>query len=171
MKSLINWIKRMIELIQGTTSAPVDDVRRQEIPSRLAIEKGIYPDEAVVVGQLAGGDGIYVEQINGLDENNVLDKKARGNIVINRNLLSIDLSVNLLHLPYITIGYSKGTMETQYGELIQKSVLTINGVEYQYGTWFVIGMYNIGGYDRYAIEWLGNDMFELETTDSITLRI
>lgn len=161
----------MIELIQGDASTIVDDIRRQELPSRLAIEKGIYPDEAVVVGQLSGGDGMYVEQIDGLDENNVLNKKARGNIVINRDIFSADLIVDSLHLPYILIGKPKEYMDMKYGELIDKSVLIINGIEYNYNTWFVIGTYNIGGYDRYAIEWLGNDMFELETTDSVTLRI
>lgn len=171
MKSLINWIKRMIELIQGIPSAPIDDVKRQEIPSRLAIEKGIYPDEAIVVSQIAGGDGMSVKQSDGYDENYNLDLKARGNLIINRETLKLELTITPSILPYIRIDIPKETMEMKYGKLIPKAVLIINGVEYSYGDWFVIGMYNIDGFDQYAIEWLGNDMFELEADDSAMLRI
>ena len=171
MKLLINWIKRMIELIQGTTSTPVDDVRRQEIPSRLAIEKGIQPDEAVTVAQISGGDGISVQQLDGFDDNYNLDLKARGNILINKETLIIEPYIDTTILPYLIIENTAESVKMQYGKLIEKSVIIINGVEYSYHNWFVIGTYEINGFTHHAIKWLGNDMFELEKTDSITLRI
>lgn len=168
----------MIELIQGTTSTPSDDVRRQEIPSRLAIEKGMYPDEAVTVSQIAGGNGIFVKQTNGnvvdIDGNVTVDLKARGNIVINRNQLDIRISIDETTLPdYLPIEMTSELMETTFGTLKEKAVLIINGIEYNYGQyeWFIIGVYNLNGYDQLAIKWLGNDKFQIEPSDSIRLRI
>ena len=183
MKILINWIKRMIELIQGTTSTPSDDVRRQEIPSRLAIEKGMYPDEAVTVAQIAGGNGMQVKQTNGntmdIDGNIVTDLKARGNLIINRNQLDIKIGIVAEMLPnYLHINMTSELMEKAFGTLKEKAVLIINGVQYSYevseyanANWFTIGVYSINGYDQLAIKWLGNDKFQIEVTDSIFLRI
>ena len=161
----------MITLIQGTTSTPVDDVRRQEIPSRLAIEKGMYPDEAVVVGQLSGGDGMVVKQTNGFDDNYNLDLKARGNLVINRDIFESELYVNVAVLPYIVLNNTAESMKLRFGKLLNRATLIVNGVQYNYGDWFELGTYDVGGFEHYAVKWLGNDMFQLATNDSVILRI
>ena len=168
---LWEWIKRMIELIQGTTSTPVDDIRRQEIPSRLAIEKGMYPDEAVVVGQVSGGDGIIVEQTDGFDENYNLDLKSRGNLIIDRDIFESELYVDVAILPYLTLNNTEESMKLRFGKLLNRATLIVNGVQYNYGDWFELGTYNVSGFEQYAVKWLGDDMFELTETDSVTLRI
>lgn len=168
---LLKWIKRMIKLIQGTASTPVDDIRRQEIPSRLAIEKGMYPDEAVVVGQVSGGDGIIVEQTDGFDENYNLDLKSRGNLIIDRDIFESELYVNTTILPYFTLNNTEESMKLRFGKLLNRATLIVNGVQYNYGDWFELGTYNVSGFEQYAVKWLGNDMFELTETDSVTLRI
>ncbi len=161
----------MIELIQGTTSTPVDDIRRQEIPSRLAIEKGMYPDEAVVVGQVSGGDGIIVEQTDGFDENYNLDLKSRGNLIIDRDIFESELYVDTTILPYLTLNNTEESMKIRFGKLLNRATLIVNGVQYNYGDWFELDTYNVSGFEQYAVKWLGNDMFELTETDSVTLRI
>ena len=173
----------MIQLIEGTISTPVDDVRRQERPSRLAIEKGMYPDEAVTVSQIAGGNGIQVKQTDGntmdIDGNIITDLKARGNLIINRNQLDIKIGISADMLPdYLPIDMTPEFFEQAFGILKEKSVLVINGVQYSYevseyanANWFTIGVYNINGYDQLAIKWLGNDKFQIEPSDSIRLRI
>ena len=161
----------MIELIQGTTSTPVDDIRRQEIPSRLAIEKGMYPDEAVVVGQVSGGDGIIVEQTDGFDENYNLDLKSRGNLIIDRDIFESELYVDVAVLPYLTLNNTEESMKLRFGKLLNRATLIVNGVQYNYGDWFELDTYNVSGFEQYAVKWLGNDMFELTETDSVTLRI
>ena len=168
---LLGWIKRMIQLIQGTTSTPVDDVRRQEIPSRLAIEKGMYPDEAVVVGQLSGGDGMIVEQTDGFDKNYNRELKAVGNMVFNRDVFESELYVNTTILPYLTLNNTEESMKLRFGKLLNRATLIVNGVQYNYGDWFELGTYNVGGFEHYAVKWLGDDMFQLATKDSVILRI
>ena len=168
---LLKWIKRMIKLIQGTASTPVDDIRRQEIPSRLAIEKGMYPDEAVVVGQVSGGDGIIVEQTDGFDENYNLDLKSRGNLIIDRDIFESELYVATTILPYLILNNTEESMKLRFGKLLNRATLIVNGVQYNYGDWFELGTYNVSGFEQYAVKWLGNDMFELTETDSVTLRI
>ena len=161
----------MIELIQGTTSTPVDDIRRQEIPSRLAIEKGMYPDEAVVVGQVSGGDGMLVEQTDGFDNNYNLDLKSRGNLIINRVIFESELYVNVAILPYLTLNNTEESMKLRFGKLLNRATLIVNGVQYNYGDWFELDTYNVSGFEQYAVKWLGDDMFQLATTDSVILRI
>ena len=161
----------MITLIEGTTSTPVDDIRRQEIPSRLAIEKGMYPDEAVVIGQVSGGDGIIVEQTDGFDENYNLDLKSRGNLIIDRDIFESELYVDVAVLPYLRLNNTGESMKLRFGKLLNRATLIVNGVQYNYGDWFKLGTYNVGGFEHYAVKWLGNDMFELTETDSVTLRI
>ena len=161
----------MITLIQGTTSASVDDVRRQEIPSRLAIEKGMYPDEAVVVGQVSGGDGMLVKQTDGFDDNYNLDLKARGNLVINRDMFESELYVDTTILPYLTLNNTAESMKLRFGKLLNRATLIVNGVQYNYGDWFELGTYDVGGFEHYAVKWLGDDMFQLATNDSVILRI
>ena len=161
----------MITLIEGTTSTPVDDIRRQEIPSRLAIEKGMYPDEAVVIGQVSGGDGIIVEQTDGFDENYNLDLKSRGNLIIDRDIFESELYVDVAVLPYLTLNNTEESMKLRFGKLLNRATLIVNGVQYNYGDWFELGTYNVSGFEQYAVKWLGNDMFELTETDSVTLRI
>ena len=168
---LLKWIKRMIKLIQGTTSTPVDDIRRQEIPSRLAIEKGMYPDEAIVVGQVSGGDGIIVEQTDGFDENYNLDLKSRGNLIIDRDIFESELYVATTILPYLTLNNTGESMKLRFGKLLNRATLIVNGVQYNYGDWFELGTYNVSGFEQYAVKWLGDDMFQLATTDSVILRI
>ena len=161
----------MITLIQGTTSTPVDDVRRQEIPSRLAIEKGMYPDEAVVVGQVSGGDGMLVKQTDGFDDNYNLDLKARGNLVINRDIFESELYVDTTILPYLTLNNTAESMKLRFGKLLNRATLIVNGVQYNYGDWFELDTYDVGGFEQYAVKWLGDDRFYLATTDSVILRI
>lgn len=161
----------MITLIEGTTSTPVDDIRRQEIPSRLAIEKGMYPDEAVVIGQVSGGDGIIVEQTDGFDKNYNLDLKSRGNLIIDRDIFESELYVDVAVLPYLRLNNTGESMKLRFGKLLNRATLIVNGVQYNYGDWFELGTYNVGGFEHYAVKWLGNDMFELTETDSVTLRI
>ena len=168
---LWDWIKRMVTLIQGTTSTPVDDIRRQEIPSRLAIEKGMYPDEAVVVGQVSGGDGIIVEQTDGFDENYNLDLKSRGNLIIDRDIFESELYVDVAVLPYLTLNNTEESMKLRFGKLLDRATLIVNGVQYNYGDWCELGTYNVSGFQQYAVKWLGDDMFQLATTDSVILRI
>ena len=173
----------MEQITQGINSSSIDNIKRQEIPSRLAIEKGMYPDEAVAVAQIAGGNGIQVKQTDGntmdIDGNIVTDLKARGNLIINRNQLDIRISIDETTLPdYLPIEMTSELMETAFGTLKEKAVLIINGVQYSYevseyanANWFTIGVYSIHGYDQLAIKWLGNDKFQIEVTDSIFLRI
>ena len=161
----------MITLIEGTTSTPVDDIRRQEIPSRLAIEKGMYPDEAVVIGQVSGGDGIIVEQTDGFDENYNLDLKSRGNLIIDRDIFESELYVDVAVLPYLTLNNTGESMKLRFGKLLNRATLIVNGVQYNYGDWFELGTYNVSGFEHYAVKWLGDDMFQLATTDSVILRI
>ena len=161
----------MITLIQGTTSASVDDVRRQEIPSRLAIEKGMYPDEAVVVGQLSGGDGMIVKQTDGFDEDYNREPKAVGNMVFNRDVFESELYVDTTILPYLTLNNTAESMKLRFGKLLNRATLIVNGVQYNYGDWFKLGTYDVGGFEHYAVKWLGDDMFELTETDSVMLRI
>ena len=168
---LLKWIKRMITLIQGTTSTPVDDIGRQEIPSRLAIEKGMYPDEAIVVGQVSGGDGIVIEQTNGFDENYNLDLRSRGNLIIDRDIFESELYVDVAVLPYLTLNNTEESMKLRFGKLLNRAILIVNGVQYNYGDWFELGTYNVSGFEQYAVKWLGDDMFQLATTDSVILRI
>ena len=161
----------MITLIEGTTSTSVDDIRRQEIPSRLAIEKGMYPDEAVVIGQVSGGDGIIVEQTDGFDKNYNLDLKSRGNLIIDRDIFESELYVDVAVLPYLTLNNTGESMKLRFGKLLNRATLIVNGVQYNYGDWFKLGTYNVGGFEHYAVKWLGDDMFQLATTDSVILRI
>ena len=161
----------MIELIQGTTSTPVDVIRRQEIPSRLAFEKGMYPDEAVVIGQVSGGDGIVIEQTNGFDENYNLDLKSRGNLIIDRDIFESELYVDVAVLPYLTLNNTGESMKLRFGKLLNQATLIVNGVQYNYGDWFELDTYNVSGFEQYAVKWLGDDMFQLATTDSVILRI
>lgn len=176
----------MIELIEGIPSTPVDDIRRQEIPSRLAIEKGMLPDEAITVSQIAGGNGIQIKQTDGLSSiyneetglyEEVLDTIARGNIIINRNQLDIPLDIPLdidTNIPpYIMINMIPEYFNKQFGDLKEKAVLIINGIQYNYGinNWFVIDVQEINGYNQLVVQWLGDDLFNIEITDSIILRI
>ena len=172
----------MIELIRGNDSTPVDDVRRQEIPSRLAIEKGMLPDEAITVSQIAGGNGIQIKHTDGLSSiynketglyEEVLDTVARGNIIVNRNQLDIPLDIDTNILPYIMINMIPEYFNKQFGDLKEKAVLIINGIQYNYGinNWFVIDVQEINGYNQLVVQWLGNDLFNIEVTDSIILRI
>ena len=131
----------------------------------------MYPDEAVVVGQLSGGDGMLVKQTDGFDDNYNLDLKARGNLVINRDIFESELYVDTTILPYLTLNNTEESMKIRFGKLLNRATLIVNGVQQNYGDWFELDTYDVGGFEHYAVKWLGDDMFELTETDSVMLRI
>lgn len=143
--------------------------KRYQVDQQL--KKVCIQDEAVVIGQVSGGDGIVIEQTNGFDENYNLDLKSRGNLIIDRDIFESELYVDVAVLPYLTLNNTEESMKLRFGKLLNRATLIVNGVQYNYGDWFELDTYNVSGFEQYAVKWLGDDMFQLATTDSVILRI
>lgn len=170
----------MATLNQGVDSRISDDVRRQEFPSRLAIEKGMQLDEALVVSQLSGGNGIFVEQSDGVeyvynsetDEwNEVLYKPSIGNLFIRRFNNKYPLSatdgsaiIDISQWERMCKLYGNPLERENINSdksVLRTAELYINGVAYHnWEHW---------EYRRGEIYWYG--MFPLEEDDDIYLKV
>ena len=135
---------------------------------RVAIEKGMLPDEAVCVGQLSGGDGIYVSQSDGQLINSageiVFSKDGKNNMVISQQ--RVHLNVRFVNANRLEGLINYWTINKMFGALLNTSLLIINSISYNM-TWFnvVSGTDQYGNSDMPVITWSG--AFPLEVTDSI----
>ena len=137
---------------------------------RLAIEKGLLPDEAVAVGQLSGGDGIAIVQSDGryLNAEGIpeYDIQGRNNIVINRKKFTTTLSLSTIDKTILYSYLPMADIRKQYGLLIESSTLVVNSVPYS-RAWFTVqtGTDEFGQENTAIIHWQGR--FELDDTDEV----
>ena len=137
---------------------------------RLAIEKGLLPDEAVAVGQLSGGDGMSVVQSDGryLNAEGIpeYDIQGRNNIVINRKKFTTTLSLSTIDKTILYSYLPMADIRKQYGLLIESSTLVVNSVPYN-RAWFTVqtGTDEFGQENTAIIHWQGR--FELDDTDEV----
>ena len=135
---------------------------------RLAVEKGLLPDEAVCVGQLSGGDGVYIHQSSGqLITNNgqqVYVKDGQANIVVSQQ--RVHLFLRFINANRLEGQVNFWELDRKFGALIYTSLLVVNSVPYN-RAWFnvVHGTDQYGNVNMPIIQWAGS--FPLEVTDSI----
>ena len=141
---------------------------RTLINSRIAVEKGLLPDEAVTVGQLSGGEGIAIYQSDGryidCDGIPAYDINGRNNIVVNRNKERINLTLGSDSMLYSYLPMYD--LRKKYGSLIRNSTVFVNNVGYNQA-WFSIqtGTDDYGNEKTAIIHWQGR--FQLESTDDL----
>ena len=137
---------------------------------RLAIEKGLLPDEAVAVGQLSGGDGMSIVQSDGryLNAEGIPEYDIQGwnNIVINRKKFTTTLSLSAVDKTILYSYLPMMDIRKQYGLLIGSSTLVVNSVPYN-RDWFTVqtGTDEFGQENTAIIHWRGR--FELDDADEV----
>lgn len=135
---------------------------------RLAVEKGLLPDEAICVGQLSGGDGVYISQSNGRlitdDGDQIYTKDGQANLVISQQ--RVHLFLKLINANRLEGQVNFWELDRKFGALIYTSVLVINSVTYN-RAWFnvVQGTDQYGNENMPIIHWSGS--FPLEASDNI----
>lgn len=167
------------DLKPGNNALDGEDFQRLEFPKRIAIEKGMFPDEALAVCQLSGGSGVVInnsvdgklyDPYTGIYKN---DKQAIGNIIINRSGEVIRISgtpEEYTKQEFEISGYTY--LYKRFEKLLKDiSTLIVNGVEYTPGYHYYIKEQpnDLGSYNGY-IQWISS-VFKLDDKDEIYLKV
>lgn len=169
----------ILDIKPGVNAAQGEDFTRLEFPKRVAIEKGMYPDEAIMLCQISGGDGILVKgnstgEIYDPNTGTVkIDREAIGNVFFNRfhHFEIISPTPNEVEAQKFQIWPYTYTKK-KFGDLMKdSSILVVNGAVYYANKDFDIveSPNDIGSYDGF-IKWTKTE-FKLDANDVIVFWI